>query len=257
MAATVIGGFLDRVRASAGPADDPRPDAALLAAFADRRDPAAFAALVRRHAGLVWAVCRRVTADPHVAEDAFQAVWLVLARKAGAVRPRHSLGGWLHRTAVHVSLKARAMTDRRRRREGEPLPDAPAPLPPAPPDPALLAALDEEIARLPDALRAAVVLCELEGASRKVAAATLGVAEGTLSSRLASARKRLADRLRRRGFGAVGVAGLLAAGPGGAAVPPGLLATAVGLGDGGAVPGTVSLLADGVIRAMFLSKLKL
>jgi RNA polymerase sigma factor (sigma-70 family) len=261
MPASVMNGFLDRVRAAVGPGDDSRSDAQLLAAFADRREADAFAVLVRRYGPLVWAVCRRVAADPHAAEDAFQATFLVLARKAGAVRPRHSAGGWLHRTATHVALKARTMTDRRTRRERPPgagpepvVPDAAELI-----EPAALAALDEEIARLPDGLRAAVVLCELQGVPRRAAAAWLGVAEGTLSSRLAAARKRLADRLRKRGFAPVGgVAGLLAAGSAaGAGVPPALVAAAAAQGTGGGppVPAAVSVLADGEIRIMYLTKL--
>ena len=256
MAATVMGGFLDRVRAG-GSADDPRTDAQLLRLFADRREAGAFAVLVRRYGALVWAVCRRGAGDPDAAEDAFQATFLVLARKAGAVRPRHSLGGWLHRTAAHVALKARAMNDRRSRHESGAGPEPAAPEPPEPTDPAALRALDEEVARLPDAQRAAVVLCELQGVSRRDAAARLGIAEGTLSSRLAAARKRLADRLRRRGVAPVGgVVGLLEAGRA-AGVPPELLAAAVGFGagDGPPVPPGVSGLADREVRSMFLLKL--
>ena len=260
MAAGVMDGFLDRVRAAIAPDDDPRTDAQLLAAYGEERDAAAFAVLVGRYGPLVWAVCRRVVGEPHGAEDAFQATFLVLARKAGAVRPRHSAGGWLHRTATHIALKARAMTARRGRHERarEALPESMAPEPPGPPDPAALAALDEEVARLPEGLRAAVVLCELRGVSRRAAAAQLGVAEGTLSSRLAAARRRLADRLRRRGFGtAGGVSALLAAGGSAGAAPPRLLAAAVALGkeSGRPVPAAVSVLAETEIRSMFLTRL--
>jgi predicted DNA-binding protein (UPF0251 family) len=152
------------------------------------------------------------------------------------------------------------MSERRRRRESpRAVPDRPTPEPPEPTDPAALAALDEEIARLPDRQRAAVVLCELQGVSRREAAARLGLAEGTVSSRLAAARKRLADRLRRRGVAPVGgVAGLLASGANAAGVPPVMVCAAAALGAGASpVSASVSALAHGEIRAMFLTKLML
>jgi RNA polymerase sigma factor (sigma-70 family) len=256
MADAVMGGFLDRVRAAVGPADDARTDAQLLRAYADGRDGAAFAVLVGRYGPLVWAVCRRVVGDPHAAEDAFQATFLVLARKAGAVRPGRSAAGWLYRTATHIALKARARSARRGRPQR--VPDVVAAEPPTAPDPAALAALHEEVARLPDGLRAAVVLCELQGASRRAAAAHLGVAEGTLSSRLAAARRKLANRLRRRGFPAAGGIGvfLAAAGPATAA-PARVLAAAVTRGDGSGrpIPTAVTSLADTEIRFMLATRL--
>lgn len=102
MAATVMGGFLGRVRPGVGPADEPRTAARLVAAFADRREAAAFAILVRRYGALVWAVCRHGAGDAHAAENVLQAAFLVLTSKAGSVRPRGSLGGWLHRTAATI-----------------------------------------------------------------------------------------------------------------------------------------------------------
>jgi RNA polymerase sigma factor (sigma-70 family) len=255
-----MGGFLDFVRVAVGPADDPRTDAELLAAFSDRRDATAFAVLVHRYGALVWTVCRRVSGDGHAAEDAFQATFLVLVRKAASVRPRHSVGGWLHRTATNIALKVRVMNQRRTRRE---VPrSAPAERtvtePTEPTDPSALAALDEEIARLPDDLRAVVVACELRGVSRREAAARLGIAEGTVSSRLAAARKRLADRLRKRGVSTIGgVTGLLVAGgTAGADAPLRMVASAIAFGAGyGAPSPVVSALVSGEIRTMFLTKL--
>src|SRR5438045_2271998 len=201
MTAGTRNGMIDRLRRVAGRAGGPVPsDGELLARFVAARDEEAFAALVRRHGPLVLAVCRRVTANPEVADDAFQAVFLVLARKADTVRPREAVRGWLYGVATRTALRARTMTGRREKRE---TPVAAVPDRPAPPehdtDPDALRILDEEIARLPDPLRAAVVLCELDGVGRKEAAARLGVPEGTLSSRLAKARKLLAARLRGRG----------------------------------------------------------
>lgn len=245
MATTGLGGFLTRVRHTL--AADDRTDADLLRTFADTRSDPAFAELVRRFAPMVWGVCRRTVGHHQHAEDAFQAVFLVLARKPAAVRPPAAVGGWLHAVAVHTSRRARAMADRRRRWETDtrtpPEPFVADELPPT--DPAALRALDEAIARLPDKLRTAVVLCELNGLSRREAAVRLGIPEGTLSSRLAAARKELAERLRLRGV-TLGVFALLSAATA-TAVPP----------VQSVVSQTAATLAEGVIRAMFLKKLTL
>jgi RNA polymerase sigma factor (sigma-70 family) len=239
------------------PPDAPEPDADLLARFVATRDEAAFAELVRRHGPLVFGVCRRVTGNHHLAEDAFQAVFVVLAAKAGSVRPRSALPAWLYGVAYRTALRARAMADRRRRRETpvEVLPEPAA-------DPAevsdLARVVDEEVARLPETYRLAVVLCELQGRPRKEVARELGVPEGTLSSRLAEARKRLAARLRNRGI-ALTAAGLSAAlarlAP--AAVPAGLAsrATAAALSPGVA-SAPVAALASGVARMLLVARLK-
>lgn len=236
------------------PAATPETDADLLGRFLQSRDEAAFTAIVRRHGPLVFGVSRRVAGDHHLAEDAFQAVFVVLAAKAGAVRPRSALPGWLYGVASRVALRARTMSDRRRKWEAR----APLPAPPSEPaDADLVALLDEEVGRLPDGLRRAVVLCELQGHSRKDAAAELGVPEGTVSSRLAAARKALAARLRRRGVAltAAGLtAGLGRVAP--AAVPGELVARAVAASLG-VVPAPVAALSNGVLRMMLLSKLKL
>jgi RNA polymerase sigma factor (sigma-70 family) len=245
MATPGLAGFLTRVRTTL--AADDRSDAELVRAFAGTRSVPAFDELVRRFAPMVWGVCRRTVGHHQSAEDAFQAVFLVLTRKAGAIRPPAAVGGWLHVVAVHTSLRARAMTDHKRRRHTALDTDHEAPSE-SRADPDALQVLDEEIARLPDKLRAAVVLCELGGMSRKEAAARLGVAEGTLSSRLATARKTLAVRLRGRGvtLGVGGIAAVVATGTA-SAVPP-LTSTA---------SETATALAEGAIRTMFLSKLKL
>ncbi|MBX9625747.1 MAG: sigma-70 family RNA polymerase sigma factor, partial [Gemmataceae bacterium] len=181
---------------------DGPPDRDLLARFARDRDEDAFAELVRRHGPMVLAVGRRVTGNPEDAEDAFQAAFLVLARRAGQVAKPDLLGNWLYGVATRTALEARKA---RRRVKEQAVPDAPEPAarddPPADHDPAdLRRAIDEELAALPEKYRAAVVLCELQGLGRKEAAARLGVPEGTLSSRLAHARKVLAGRLSRRGL---------------------------------------------------------
>ena len=233
-------------------------DAELLARFAAHRDEAAFAELVKRHGRLVYGVCRRVTGDHHLAEDAFQAGFGGLAAKAASIRPPSAVAAWLHGVACRTALRARTMADRRRRRETlvTVLPDASSPESHEPPD--AVALLDEEIARLPDHYRMPVVLCELEGVGRRDAARRLGIAEGTLSSRLAAARKALAERLRSRGV-ALSAAGLSAAlaQSAGANPPAALAAKAVAVATPASVPASVAALSQGVLRIMFLHKLKI
>ncbi|MBN9522854.1 RNA polymerase sigma factor, partial [bacterium] len=244
MSATRPGAILRHLH----PADP--DDGPLLARFAGRRDPAAFAALVRRHGPMVLAVCRRITGHPQDAEDAFQAAFLVLARSAGTVRTPERLGSWLYGVAVRVAGRARRAAARRRRREVTvaAFPDVPAP-DPAPPPPDIGPALHEELAALPALHREPIVLCDLQGLSRADAARSLGIAEGTLSSRLANGRKRLADRLTRRGV-ALSLAALPAAVAGGrAAVPDELVSNTCGLAAawaaGAPLPAAVVRLARG------------
>src|SRR5262249_55030145 len=149
------------------------PDAELLARFAATRDEGAFAELVARHAGLVRGTARRALRDPHAAEDVYQATFLVLARKAGAVRWGATVGPWLHATAVRLARKAAT----RNAASPEVAPDRPAPRV----DPAAAAAwgelcraLDEELAGLPEVLRGPLVLCYLQGRTRDEAATSLG-----------------------------------------------------------------------------------
>lgn len=142
-------------------------DRQLLAFFVQLRDEDAFTALLNRHSPMVMDVCRRILRDPHDAEDAYQATFLIFARKATSVRAHASIGGWLYRVAYRTALEARARIVRRRGKEQQvnKLPD-----PTVQPDegrPELLASLDREIGRLPDKYRVPVVLCELEGRSRK------------------------------------------------------------------------------------------
>jgi RNA polymerase sigma factor (sigma-70 family) len=252
-----------RVGRAAARLADPDPaetDGRLLGRFVQTRDEVAFRELVRRLGPMALGVCRRVAGDHHLAEDAFQAAFLVLARRAADVVPREAVRGWLHGVAVRTAQKARAMSTRRRARElpVPAVPDRPAAEPDGT-DPDALRVLDEEVGRLPDHLRAAVALCELEGVNRRDAAARLGVPEGTLSSRLAKARAVLAGRLRGRGV-ALTAAGLCAAlgRLASAAVPPRLLDGTAALSTSpGPVPPPVAVLTNGVFRTMFLHKLKL
>jgi RNA polymerase sigma factor (sigma-70 family) len=251
---------LGRAAALTADPDPAETDGRLLARFVRDRDEPAFRELVRRVGPMVLGVCRRVSGDAHLADDAFQAAFLVLARRADDVRPREAVRGWLYGVAVRTAREARSVSARRRRREAlvPTLPERPIEVPDAP-DADALRILDEEVAALPEHLRAAVALCELDGLGRKEAAARLGVPEGTLSSRLAKARRVLAGRLRKRGVAlaaaALGVAfGQLAS----AAVPPRLADRAAALStSSGAVPPTVAALSNGVFRSMLLHKLKM
>src|SRR5262245_24675937 len=170
-------------------------DGQLLAAFLARRDEAAFEALLRRHGPMVWGVCRRMLGNEADAEDAFQATFLVLARKAASVRPHDRVGNWLYGVACRTAMKARVMSAKRRLREGQAGRAQCARAEPEPIGEELLARLDMELNLLPEIYREPVVLCELEGRGRREVARQLGLPEGTLSSRLAKARKMLARRL--------------------------------------------------------------
>lgn len=235
-------------------------DGDLLGQFLADRDEQAFAFLVQRHGPLVYGVCRRVTGDHHLAEDAFQAVFVVLAAKAGSIHPRSALPAWLYGVAYRIAMRARTMSDRRLRRERivETLPERASTVVEQTEVADLTVILDEEIARLPQYQRGPVVLCELEGRSRQEAALGLGISEGTLSSRLARARRTLADRLRRRGVApSAGVLTGVLAEYGSARVPSGLASKALACATGRVlVPATVATLSQGVVRVMLIQKLK-
>jgi RNA polymerase sigma factor (sigma-70 family) len=238
-------------------------DGQLLARFVGARDEASFAALVRRHGPMVLGVCRRVLHHFQDAEDAFQATFLVLARKAGTVVKRDSLGCWLYQVAYHTALEARTMSARRRARE-RPMSDAP--------HPAVLPAevqnwrplLDRELSLLPEKYRAVILACDLEGRTRREAARQLGVTEGTLSSRLARGRTLLARRLTRCGVALSGGALAVALShEASAAVPAGLVSSTAKAGalmvagQVGAASTTAVLLMKGVMKAMLVKKLRL
>ncbi len=226
---------------------DPASDAQLLGRFVRDRDDAAFTELVRRHGPLVLGVCRRVIPDRHLADDAFQAAFVVLARKAESVQP-DKLASWLYGVSYKVALRARTMAGRRAKHETL---TATLPETPVPPDPVDDGVLDAEIANLPTLYRDAVVLCELQGVSRHDAAKTLGILEGTLSSRLAKARKLLAVALARRGVTMPATLAVTTT------VTLELCTATVRAATGTLAPPLVTTLANGVLRTMLLSQLKL
>ncbi|MBY0229107.1 MAG: sigma-70 family RNA polymerase sigma factor, partial [Gemmataceae bacterium] len=224
-------------------------DARLLERFASAKDQAAFSVLVERHGPMVFGVCLRLLRCPHDAEDCFQAAFLVLSQRAGSIRKSASLACWLHGVARRAALKLQRERQRRQRREA-----ASAPRQPSEPTWAeAAAALDEELERLPDAYREALVCCCLEGLSRDEAASRLGVEAGIVKGRLERGRKMLAARLEKRGLALS--AGLLAA------LSPGLASAATRaaalFASGGTGSATVVALANGIMKGMAMSKVKL
>jgi RNA polymerase sigma factor (sigma-70 family) len=245
-------------------------DAQLLARFADRSEDGAdlaFEALVERHGPMVFRVCRGVLRDEHAAEDAFQATFLVLAKKARSLWVKDSLASWLLGVAHRVASRARSDAARRRRHELR-LAEARGPaleMMPDHPRPEAWAILSEEIARLPETYRAPVVLCYLEAMSYQAAAASLGVTEDTVRGRLARARERLRNSLARRGVEVPAIVAAARPAIPAVVIRPGLAQAtaraAVGLSAGGAARfEVISLsaisLCERTCRTMMLTKLK-
>lgn len=228
-------------------------DGKLLAAFL-AGNQAAFRELVDRHASLVFRVCNRILRHQQDAEDAFQAVFIVLARRAGDVWPQDAVGSWLYGVASRVALKARTLRARRWSRE-ETLEEVPQPSGPIS-EPDIADVIDRAVRKLPEVYRVAVVACDLEGLSRRDAARRLGWTEGTLSGRLARARKLLADCLRKTGtaFPAAGLAVVLGAN---STIRAGLIDTVMNLvSTASGVPAPVAALTQGVMPSMFAFKIK-
>jgi RNA polymerase sigma factor (sigma-70 family) len=250
-----MNGVIRRVRLAILAGADGASDANLLEAFLTRRDEVAFAALVRRHGPMVLGVCRRVLRHEEDAEDAFQAAFVVLARRAASVRA-DTLGNWLYGVAYRTAMKAKVMTAKRRSREQEIGRMPRSESRPDEPWQDLLPLLDRELCRLPDKYRGPVVLCDLEGKSRKDAAGQLGVPEGTLSSRLNRARALLARRLTRHGPAAsAGAVALALTHEAPARVPARLLVSTVSAATG-PTPASVAALTEGVLKVMLLERLK-
>jgi RNA polymerase sigma factor (sigma-70 family) len=229
-------------------------DGQLLRTFLSDRDECAFEALVRRHGPMVMGVCRRVLGNAHDAEDAFQAAFLVLVRKATTLARREIVGDWLHGVAYRTALKARTLQARRRRKERRVArPEAAQ----TADTPDWYRLLDQELQGLPEKYRVPIILCELEGRSHQEAARQIGCPVGTLSGRLSRARALLARRLKGRGLTP---ASRLAP----AVISPALVGSTVkaatlvaaGQAAAGIVSAQVAAITEGVVRAMLLNKLK-
>lgn len=240
-------------------------DEQLIERFLATKDSAAFEALVMRHGPMVWGVCRRMLGDHHDAQDAFQATFLVLARKAASVSPRGLVGNWLYGVACRTALKAKGMRARRRSRERT-VAEMPEPESPRPIDDRL-PLIDLELARLPQKYRAAIVLCDLEGMTQEEAARRVGCPVGTLSGRLWRGRAMLAKRLQRRGVTLAGgtLVALLAQEAATAGPPGSLISTSVAgavsyAARRAAAPTLVSVeavrLAEGVLMSMMVARWK-
>ena len=237
-------------------------DNVLLNRFLADRDENAFEALVRRHGPMVLALCRRILRDPQDAEDAFQASFLVFVRKAASIAKPELLGNWLYGVASRTARAARAAAEKRRVKEAEAMPreqtDQESPWQELQPF------LDRELSRLPAKYRIPLVLCHLEEKSRQEAARTLGLPEGTLSSRLARGRALLAQRLTRWCPSVAGEVFLAGLGKQAMAIPLVQATTKAGMSvlagqplNTGLVSAQVALLSQGVLRSMFMIKLKI
>ncbi len=211
---------------------------------------------------MVWGVCRRLL-NHHDAEDAFQATFLVLVRKAADV-PREAVANWLYGVARQTAVRLRATAAKRGRRETQVV-NMPEPTVPEVRDADLQRVVDDELSRLPVHYRGVIVLCDLEGMTRREAARQLGIPEGGVASRLARARALLAKRFVQRGvvFSGGSVAAVLSAGSASASAPPALVASTIKAASllaagqaAGVVTAKVAALTEGVVKAMFVSKIK-
>ena len=239
-------------------------DAELLERFVSQADESAFAVLVARHGPMVHGVCRRVLDNDHDAEDAFQAVWIVLARSARRLTRRELLGNWLYGVAQRTALKARTARARRARHERQATAAMSTEADCLLDWRELRPILDEELGRLPLKQQAAVVLCYLEGRTLVEASQLIGCPPGTVATRLARARELLRTRLERRGLilPAAALATLLAERAAPALVPVALQSSCVtaamvaaGHASTAAITAPVLELAEGVLRSMFIARL--
>jgi RNA polymerase sigma factor (sigma-70 family) len=243
------------------------PDRELLGRFVAGHDEVAFTAIVERHGGLVLGVCRRILRNEHDAEDACQATFLVLTRKAGSIRKGDSLASWLYRVAGRIARKLQADA---KRSSSDDVSSAEV----AGPDTTGeiswregLAVLDEELSRLPASYRSALILCYLEGRRQDEAARELGCSLGVLCGRLVRARECLRKRMVRRGVAlpAALAGAVLVSTHGRAAVPSALavrtVRAAIALLSGQAlarvVPAKVATLSEGALTTMFFSRVKI
>jgi zinc protease len=241
----------------------------LLDRFLSCADESAFEAIVGRHGPMVLSVCRHVLADEHDVEDAFQATFLILVKKAGSIRDRDVLGTWLYGVARRVAVRAQANARRRQAQERTGLEqidvrdDHKSPLE----SNEIRAIVDAELERLPQRYRAPLILCEIEGRTHEQAAVEIGCPVGTIKSRLSRGRERLRSRLARRGLAtSVLVPGPMFLSDPAWTVPAKLLGQTVRAAtqlvtkeivQGGALTVGAATLAHGVIHAMAMTKLRI
>jgi len=247
---------------------DALTDAELLVRFLSEQDEAAFEAVLHRHGPMVLNVCRRVLRHTHDAEDAFQATFLVLVRKAASIGQRELLANWLYGVAYRTALEAKSSKARRHAKETQvnemPQPEVRQEDSWQEVEPCL----DQELHRLPEKYRIPIVLCDLEGKTQKKAAVLLGWPEGTVSGRLFRAREMLAKRMARYGLAisAGTVAGALTQQSATARLPvPLMVSTVRAVGSvvgkqamsAGVISAQVAALVEGVLKAMLMTKIKM
>src|SRR5262245_21392084 len=267
MATTALGSVLSYLRRSGLHQEEVgHTDGDLLERFVTGDDEATFEALLRRHGPMVLGVCRRVLRNEADAEDAFQATFLVLVRKADSLRPHGLVGNWLYGVAHNTALKAREMNLRRRQKEQE------AGALPGRSEPGgmwaeLLALLDRELPALPDKYRAPIVLCDLEGKTIREASRQLGWPQGTVGTRLSRGRELLARRLAPAGLPLSGAALALARALARQSAPAGVRTARIGStvlaalsaaagGAAGVVSPTVAAVTQQVVNAMLTTRRK-
>lgn len=264
MTTSSTNGVIQHLRRAVLVRDSDLSDAELLCGFIERQAEDALAALITRHGPMVWGVCRRLL-NHHDAEDAFQATFIVLVRKAASIVPREMVGNWLYGVAHRTALQARRTITRRVAKEIQvtKLPDKEF----APRNQwEGNLQLDQELSRMPDIYRVVIVLCDLEGQTRKEVARQLGVPEGTVAGRLARARLMLAKRLTQRGVVlSGGTLVTLLSQEAAKSVPKWVMSTTINVAtisaagqeaSAGAISAPVTALTEGVLKAMTVSKLK-
>ncbi len=265
MATARIGTMIRQLGAAANRREAVQTDGQLLTAVIDRKDEAAFESIVHRHGAMVFRVCHRIVRSHHDAEDAFQATFLVLARRATSVRPREKLAAFLYGVACRTAMKARASRRRRARERQVPwLPEPEATCLDSTSD--LQPILDQELRRLPEKYRLPILLCDLEGKTIQEATVFLGWRQGTFAGRLTRGRKLLARRLASRGvaLSTGSIASVVFQQTATAAPALSLLTSTISaarhyLGgypmNGGALPARVAALTEGVARTMLLNRM--